>query len=122
LTAVTANHTQAADTIAPITTSTYRKALWEKTVPRRTMVTSRNTQTSATWTDTNPRRVMIRNAVKGSEPSSGSLPLANAHTRPAWTTTVPASTTTSTAQSARTVSLPTPTPSIDWRWESIEYR
>ena len=51
LMAVTVNHTRAAATIAPITTSTYRKAAWENTVPRRTIVTSRHTQTSATWAD-----------------------------------------------------------------------
>ncbi|MDH6623599.1 hypothetical protein M2271_001386 [Streptomyces sp. LBL] len=42
--AVTANHTRAAATIAPMMTSTYRKAAWENTVPRRTIVTSRHTQ------------------------------------------------------------------------------
>src|SRR6478752_6873317 len=107
LMAVTANHTRAADTIAPITTSTYRKAAWENTVPRRTIVTRCNTQTRATCTDAIPRIVMTRNAVSGSEPSSGSLPLTNAHIIPACTKTVPASITRSTAHSARTVSFPT---------------
>ena len=119
---MTANHTRAAATIAPITTSTYRKAAWENTVPRRTIVTSRHTQTRATWTDTMPRIVITRSGVSGSDPSSGSLPLANAHTITACTNTVPASTTTSTARSARTVSFPMAHPSIDLRWESIDYR
>src|ERR687898_892079 len=101
---VTANHMRAAATIAPIMTSTYRKAAWENTVPRRTIVTSRHTQTRATWPDTMPRIVITRSGVSGSDPSSGSV--ANAHTIPACTNTVPASTTTSTARSACTVSLP----------------
>src|SRR4051795_11876452 len=92
---VTANHTRAAATIAPITPSTYRKAAWENTVPRRTIVTSRHTQTRATWTDTIARIVMTRSAVSGSDPSSWSLPLTNAHTIPACMSMVPASTTTS---------------------------
>src|SRR6476619_2356619 len=78
LRAVTANHTTAAATIATLTTSTYRKAAWENTVPRRTIVTSRHTQTRATWTDTMPRIVTTRSGVSGSDPSSGSV--ANAQT------------------------------------------
>jgi hypothetical protein len=116
---VTANHTRAAATIAPITTSTYRKAARENTVPRRTIVTSRHTQTRATWADAMPRIVITCSGVSGSDPSSGS---ANAHTINACTNTVPASTTTSTARSAPTVSFPTAHPSIDLRWESIERR
>ena len=80
---VTANHTRAAAATAPIMPSTYRKAAWEKTVPRRTIVTSRHTQTSATWTDSMPRAVITRSAVSRSDPSSGSLPPTNVHTIPA---------------------------------------
>ena len=39
--------------------------------------------------------------------STGSFPLANAHTMVAWTNTVPVSITVSTARSACTVSFPT---------------
>ncbi len=53
-----------------------------------------------------PRIAITRNAVSGSDPSSGSLPLTNAHTINACTNTVPASTTTSTTRSARTASFP----------------
>ena len=112
---MTANHNRAADTIAPITRSTYRKAAWENTVPRRTIVTSRHTQTSATWADTMPRTVISRNTFSGSEPPSGSLPLTNAHATDTCTKTVPASTTASTTRSARTVSFPTAHPSIESR-------
>src|SRR4029453_15043608 len=117
---VTANHTRAAAPIAPIPTLTYRKAAWEKAVPRRTIVTSRHTQTRATWTDTMPRIVITRSGVSGSDPSSGSV--ANAHTIDASTNTVPASTPTSTARSAPTVSFPMAHPSVELRWESIEFR
>jgi hypothetical protein len=41
---------------APITTSTYRKAARERTVPRRTMVSRRHTQITVTWIVTMPRR------------------------------------------------------------------
>ncbi len=41
-------------TMDPITPSTYRKAASENTVPRRTIATSRHTQTRATWTGTIP--------------------------------------------------------------------
>lgn len=61
---VTADHTRAAATIAPITTSTYRKAAWENTVPRRTIVTSRHTQAPLTSTHTPslPARARCRRA------------------------------------------------------------
>ena len=52
-------------------------------MPRRTIATSRHTQTSATWTDSMPRIVTTRSAVSRSDPSSGSLPLTNVHTSPA---------------------------------------
>ncbi len=103
---MTANHTSAAATIAPITMSTYRKATWENTVPRRTIVTSRHTQTTATWTDIMPRIVTTRSAVSGRDPSSGSLPVASVHTIPACTNTVPAKTIASTARTAHTASFP----------------
>src|SRR5882757_11173762 len=119
---VTANHMRAAATIAPITTSTYRKAAWENTVPRRTIVTSRHTQTSATWADIMPRIVITRSGVSGSDPSSGSFPLTNVQTINACTNTVPASTTMSTARSACTVSFPMAQPSIELRWEAIDFR
>src|SRR4029453_3375237 len=90
------------------------------TVPRRTIVTSRHTQTRATWTDTMPRIVITRSGVSGSDPASGSV--ANAHTINACTNTVPASTTTSTARSAPTVSFPMAHPFVELRWESIEFR
>src|SRR3984885_10584110 len=95
LTAVTVTHTRAAATIAPITTSTYRKAAWEDTVPRGPIVTSRHTQTRATWTDTMPRIVITRSGVSVSDPSSGLM--ASASTIIACTSTVPASSTASTA-------------------------
>ena len=50
--------------------------------------------------------LMVWALVSGSDPSSGSLPLTNAHTINACTNTVPMSTTTSTARSARTASFP----------------
>src|SRR5690242_2708762 len=115
LMAVTANHTRAAATIAPITTSTYRKAAWENTVPRRTIATSCHTQTRATWTDTMPRIVITLSEVSGSEPSSGSLRLSSAYAVMAWMSTVPASTPASTARSACTVSFPTTRPPIEVR-------
>ena len=101
-------------------TSTYRKAAWENTVPRRTIVTSRHTQTRATSTDSMPRIVITRSGVSGSGPSTGLA--INAHTIDACTNTVPASTTTSTTRSACTASFPTAHPSIDLRLESIEFR
>ena len=110
----TANHTRAAATIAPIMTSTYRKAAWENTVPRRTIVTSRQTQTRATWTDTMPRIVTTRSGVtRYASPSSGSFSLATAHTITVWMNTVPASSATSTTRSASTVSFPIAAPSIE---------
>jgi hypothetical protein len=120
--AVTANHRRAAITIAPITASTYRKAAWENTVPRRTIVTNRPTQTRTTWAATMPRTVITRSGVSGSDPSSGSLPLTNVHAIDTCTNTVPTSTTRSTARSAPTVSCPMACPSIELRWESIESR
>jgi hypothetical protein len=69
-----------------------------------------------------PRIVITPSGVNGSDPSSGSLPLTNAHTIKAWTNTVPASTTTSTARSACTASFPMAHPSIELRWQSIEIR
>jgi leader peptidase (prepilin peptidase)/N-methyltransferase len=122
LTAVTVNHARAAATIAPITTSTYRKAAWENTVPRRTIVTSRHTQTPVTWTDTSPTIVITRNAVSGSVPSSGSLPLTSTHAIKACTSTVPPSTAASTARSAPTASFPIAHPLIDLQSKSIGFR
>ena len=69
-----------------------------------------------------PTTAITRNAVSGSDPSSGSFPLAKAHTIDTWTNTVPANTTTSTARSACTVSFPMTRPSIDSRWKSIDFR
>ncbi len=60
----------------------------------------------ATWTVTRPTIVMSRSEVRGSEPSSGSLPLINIHTISTWKSTVPVSTTASTARRAFTVSFP----------------
>src|ERR1044072_2705532 len=117
---VTANHSRAAATIAPITRSTSRKAAWETTVPRRTIVASRHTQTSVTCTATMPRIAITRIGVSGTGPCSGSVNIAQ--TIDTWTNTVPASTTTSTARSACTVSFPMPPPSIECRCQSIDYR
>ncbi len=54
----------AAATKAPITTWTYRKASRENTVPRRTIVTSRQTQTSTTSAAAAPRTTIRKTGVR----------------------------------------------------------
>ena len=66
--------------------------------------------------------LMVWALVSGSDQEDGSLPPASAHIISTCTNTVPASTTASTARSARTVSFPMTRPSIELRLESIESR
>src|ERR671910_919062 len=110
---------------APMMTSTYRKAARENTVPRRTIVSRRQTQTAVTWMITKPRTVITMIGARTSATSelkSSFRSVANRGTITACTNSEPASTIASTMRSARTVSFPIGPPAIELRQEYIDKR
>ena len=96
----------AAAAIDPNTTSTYRKAAGENTVPRRTIVSSRHTQTALTCIVTMPSTTMT---TTGTRTAAGapSRSIQSSGTITACTNSDPASATASTMRSVRTVRCPT---------------
>ena len=101
-----ANVSREAAATAPITMSTYRKAAWENTVPRRTIVSSRHTQTMVTWMVTMPSSTMTTTGMRTAARAPSSRSMASSGTITAWTNSEPASTIASTMRSARRVRFP----------------